>query len=105
MDLPRCKLEEEQGAGWLPQPPVYAAMAPTDLRKNRGGLEGALARLVTDALALVACLARVGLAGLLGAPAYGKRLHLSCADPPTVARVWKRTRGEGDNGAGCGLRG
>ena len=61
-----------------------------------------LPRLVADALALVACLARVGLAGLLGAPAYGKRLHLSRADPPTVARAWKRARGEGDSGAGCG---
>ena len=34
-----------------------------------------LPRLVANALALVACLARVGLAGLLGAPAYGKRLR------------------------------
>jgi len=38
-----------------------------------------LPRLVADALALVACLARVGLAGLLGAPAYGKRLRQAAA--------------------------
>ena len=43
------------------------------LRPTRGRIEAAwkapLPCLVTDALALVACLARVGLAGLLGAPA------------------------------------
>jgi len=36
VDLPTRELKEEQGAGWLPQPLVYAAMAPTDFSKNRG---------------------------------------------------------------------
>jgi len=67
-----------------------------------GGLDGTLALPGGRRPCLVACLARIGLAGLLGAPAYGKHLHLSCADPPTVARAWKRARGEGDSGAGCG---
>ena len=61
-----------------------------------------LPRLVADALALVACLARVGLAGLLGAPAYGKRLDLNCADPRDGGASVEAREGRGRQWCGDG---